>query len=200
MRRRKTNDRLILQYLNEGKTQTEIAKLFGVSAMAISKRVKKLLYQQEIDKAIENATRGLTPKQKEFCIAVAQGASRTQAAMLAYDCSSKNSAAELQRRLMKSDDIRYAINELMEIFGLTKGYRISKLKSHVDHPDPLVSLKALDLSWKLDGSYAPEKHEVRTITVHEMMAEVEKLKRLIEQTEAEIAELEAETETESEED
>jgi len=61
-------------------------------------------------------------------------------------------------RLAKDPDIRQAIADLMDEKGLTQDYRIGKLKEHVDNLDPNVSLRALEQSWKLDGSYAPEKH------------------------------------------
>jgi hypothetical protein len=41
----------------------------------------------------------------------------------------------------------------MEYHGMGRSYRVQKLKTHVDHRDPNISLKALDQSWKIDGSY-----------------------------------------------
>ncbi len=90
-------------------------------------------------------------------MAVAEGKSRTQAALDSFDVSTRASAKAMQNALMQKDDVKIAIAELMEIYGLTRGYRISKLKSHVDHVDPNISLKAIDQTWKLDGSYSPEK-------------------------------------------
>ena len=59
-------------------------------------------------------------------------------------------------QLMKHPDIEAAITEIMQEEGLTRRYRVQKLKTHVDALDPHVSLKALDQSWKLDGYV--EKH------------------------------------------
>jgi DNA-binding NarL/FixJ family response regulator len=39
---RKTNDETILKMLSEGKTQKMIAQYFGVSPVAIHKRIKRL--------------------------------------------------------------------------------------------------------------------------------------------------------------
>ena len=48
----------------------------------------------------------------------------------------------------------------MQEEGLTRRYRVRKLKGHVDATDPNVSLKALDQSWKLDGAYKEEQVHV----------------------------------------
>jgi hypothetical protein len=56
-----------------------------------------------------------------------------------------------------------AIDELMDHHGLTKSYRVLKLKQHVDNRDPNISLKALDQSWRLDGSYKPEEDHQNNI-------------------------------------
>lgn len=88
--------------------------------------------------------------------------------MEAFDVTSRQSAKALQNALMQKDDIQIAIKDLMQVYGLTRGYRIHKLRDHVDSPDPVVSLKALDLSWKLDGSYSDDREADRyptTITL-----------------------------------
>jgi len=147
---RKVDDNIVLQLLREGKNQRQIAEYFQVSPVAICKRLKKILPKP---KSLDN----LTPKEQKFAIAVAEGKSRTQAALDSFDVSSRASAKAMQNALMEKDDVRLAIAELMNIFGLTRGYRINKLKSHVDHVDPSISLKAIEQTWKLDGSYSPEK-------------------------------------------
>ena len=150
MGQRKVDDNIVLQLLREGKSQKQIAEHFNVSPVAICKRLKKILPKP---KSLFN----LTPKEHKFAMAVAEGKSRTQAALDSFDVSTRASAKAMQNALMQKDDVKIAIAELMEIYGLTRGYRISKLKSHVDHVDPNISLKAIDQTWKLDGSYSPEK-------------------------------------------
>lgn len=151
MMQRKVNDAVVLQLLREGKNQKQIAEYFNVSAVAIHKRLKKILPKP-------HSLEKLTDKEKKFVVAVAEGKSRTQAAMESFDVSTRASAKAMQNVLMQKDDIKIAVAELMEIYGLTRGYRINKLKSHVDNVDPGISLKALDTSFKLDGLYAPTKH------------------------------------------
>jgi transposase len=151
MMQRKVNDEVVLQLLREGKNQKQIAEHFNVSAVAIHKRLKKILPKpQSLEK--------LTDKEKKFVVAVAEGKSRTQAAMDSFDVSTRASAKAMQNVLMQKDDVKIAVAELMEIYGLTRGFRINKLKSHIESVDPGISLKGLDMSFKLDGLYAPEKH------------------------------------------
>ena len=150
---RKTDDTKILQMLKEGKSQKEIAKFFNVSPAAICKRVKKVRKALKIEKSLE----GLTDKQKKFCLEVSLGKTKTQAALNSFECSSLDSAKTIGKELMRKPDIQTAVAELMQEEGLTRRYRVQRLKSHIDHPDPNVSLKGLDQSWKLDGSYT-EKH------------------------------------------
>jgi hypothetical protein len=61
---------------------------------------------------------------------------------------------------MQKPDIQTAVSEIMQETGLTRRYRVQKLKTHIDHPDPNVSLKGLDQSWKLDGAYREENVHV----------------------------------------
>ena len=148
---RKTDDNVILQMLREGKTQKEIAEHFDVSPAAICKRVKKLL-----GKKPESLER-LTEKEQKFALAISEGKTQTQAALDSHDCSSLDSAKSMGYQLMQKPDIQTAVAEIMQETGLTRRYRVQKLKTHIDHPDPNVSLKGLDQSWKLDGAYT-EKH------------------------------------------
>jgi hypothetical protein len=160
---RKTDDNIILQMLEEGKSQKKIAEHFGVSSAAICKRVKKINAVLKVDKSLG----GLTNKQKNFALAIAEGKSQTSAAMESHDCSSLDSAKNIGSQLMARPDIQIAVAELMQEEGLTRRYRVRKLKGHVDHVDPNVSLKALDQSWKLDGAYT-ERHEHVHMTYEEM--------------------------------
>ena len=156
---RRTDDTLILKMLDEGKNQKEIAAHFGVSPAAICKRVKRLLPPPE---SFEN----LTDKEQKFVLGIAGGKSQTQAVMNSFDVTSRESAKSLGTKLMAKPDIQTAVSDIMQQQGLTKTYRVKKLRQHIDHKDPNVSLKGLDQSWKLDGSYAPEKFEIDMRSIH----------------------------------
>jgi predicted transcriptional regulator len=145
------NSEELLRMYREGIPQKDIAKHFNVTPAAICKKLKRLLPPP---KSLEN----LTEKERKFAIEVSKGSTQTQAALKAFECGSLQSAKTIGSQLLDKEKIKMAIDELMYLHGLTRSYRIQRLKQHVDHTDPTVSLKGLDLSWKLDGSYAPEKH------------------------------------------
>ncbi len=109
-------------------------------------------------------------KEQKFALAISEGKTQTQAALDSHDCSSLDSAKSMGYQLMQKPDIQTAVAEIMQETGLTRRYRVQKLKTHIDHPDPNVSLKGLDQSWKLDGAYT-EKH------VHVHMAYPEMLQK-----------------------
>jgi hypothetical protein len=152
---KRTNDAEIIQMLREGKQQKEIASHFGVSPSFICKRVRLLLPQGE-----PASFKSLTDKEKRFVLEKSKGKTNTDAVMKSYDVTSRESAKVLGSNLMDKEDIRLAIDELMEQAGMGRKYRVQRLKTCVDHPDPNVTLKALDQTWKLDGSYAPERLDV----------------------------------------
>lgn len=153
MNRRKIDDTKLLEMLHQGMQQKEIARIMNVSEPAICKRLKRLRPQPDtvLDKY------NLTAQQKMFVVEKAKGKTNTEAALESYEASSRKSTKVIGSQLMAEPEIKMALNELMDTY-LPQHYRIRKLRTHADNPDPTVSLKALDLSWKLDGSYAPEKH------------------------------------------
>ena len=171
---RKTDDATILKMIEQGKKQKEIAKHFGVSPAAICKRLKRLRTSQAEPESFEK----LTDKEKKFVLAKAEGKTHSQAALNSFECGSMESAKSIGSQLMKRNDIAIAICDIMQEQGLTKTYRVQKLKTHVDHPDPNVSLKGLDQSWKLDGAYTEKivHAEVDINDIEERLREVTKEK------------------------
>lgn len=180
MKQKKIDDNRLLEMLKEGKMQKEIAEHFGCSPVAVCKRLKRLLPPPEsvLDKY------GFTEQQKKFILEKAKGKTNTQAVIASYEVSSMQSAKVVGSQLMDKPEIKMALNELME-FHLPQYYRIRKLRAHVDNQDPVISIKALDLSWKLDGSYAPEKYLNVNIDPVGLSKEIEQLKREIAEAEAE---------------
>lgn len=152
---KRTNDNDILQMLRDGKPQKDIAAHFGVTPSYICKRVRLIFPEDEPE-----SFKSLTEKEKRFVLEKSRGKTNTDAVMKSYDVTSRDSAKVLGSNLMDKEGIRLAIDELMEQSGMGRRYRVQRLKTCVDHPDPNVTLKALDQSWKLDGSYAPEKVDV----------------------------------------
>jgi phage terminase small subunit len=159
--RRKTDDKIILQMLEEGHTQKDIAKHFDVSPAAICKRVKRL-------SAYPKTLNELTPKEQRFAVSVANGMSQTQSAINAYETSSMASAKSLGSQLMKKPKIDAAISELMEYHGMGRHYRVQKLKEHLDSPDPVISMKSLEISFKADSTFR-ENHVPVSINIEAMV-------------------------------
>lgn len=179
---RKTNDDTILKMLKEGKTQKEIAEHFSVSPAAICKRVKKLLPEPEsLDQ--------LTDKEQAFAVGISKGLTQTDAALKAFDVGSRASAKSLGCQLMTKPDIQISVRDLMQQQGLTRTYRVRKLKQHVDNRDPNVSLKALDQSWKIDGAYT-EQHVHYHLNYSDLEKDLEEVESEIAALEAELRELE----------
>jgi hypothetical protein len=180
------DDILLLEMLNQGKSKKEAAKFFKVSPVAISKRVKRLTAPTP-ESVLEK--HGLTDQQAAFAIEKAKGKTSTQAALASYKVSSMDSAKAIGSQLMKQPEILSAIEELMNLHGLSKNYRIGKLKTLVDHADPNIVHKGLDMSFKLDNSYAPEKIDIR-VDHHLILEDVRRIDNEIARMEADIARLE----------
>ena len=148
---KKIDDDILTQKIEEGMEQKEIAKLFGVSPAAISKRLKRLTPPppSKLD--------SLTRREQYFCQEVAKGRSQTAAALEAFECGSRDSAKSLGSALAKAPHIQEAIKELMDKVGLTRERRVIRLAQHVENKDAAVSLKALDMSFKLADEYPAQK-------------------------------------------
>ena len=160
---RKIIDTELIELLDQGMSQKEAAQHFNCSEPAISKRLSKL--RQRVPQAFEK----LTDKQKNFALALAEGQSKTQAATLAYDTTTIDSARTIGKRLSADSDIQTAVSEILQRNGLTKQYRVNRLRELVDSLDSNVALRAIDMTFKLDGSYSPENHNVNVRTYKEMV-------------------------------
>jgi len=167
---RKIDDIRLLEMAKEKVPQKEMAKVFKVSEPAVSKRLRKLIPPPNLSH--------LTDKQAAFALAVAQGNTPTEAAFRAFDCKDRVSAKVMGCNMMKKPDINAGITELMDYHGLTRSYRVGKLRQHVDHVDPNVSLKALDQTWKLEGAYL-EKHMNYNLDFSDICRELEEVNRQI---------------------
>jgi hypothetical protein len=138
------------------------------------------------------ANHNLTEQQRRFVIEKSKGKTNTQAALLSYDCNSLQSAKVIGSQLMSDPEINTAIQDLMTSEGLTRRYRVRRLKQHVDNRDPHVSLKALDQSWKLSGEYAPEKYLSMNLDIDATNAKIRELKSKLAEIEEQEKELLAE--------
>lgn len=157
---KKVDDEKLIEMLEQKIPQKEIASYFGCAESYVTKRKKRLL-GPNMDE-LETFS-SLTDQQKRFVIAKAEGQTNVQAVTNSYEVTSKDSAKSLGTQLMQNPAIQQSLTELMNYNGLTKEDRIKQLKKLVYHNDGNISLRALDQTWKLDGSYAPEQHTNHTL-------------------------------------
>jgi predicted transcriptional regulator len=184
MGRRLIDDDKLLEMMNDGRTQKEAAVFFGVSEAAVSKRLKRLT---PLPKSLED----LSDKERKFALEFAGGKSQTQAAFDSFEVSNRASAKALGNQLMKKPSVNAAIADLMDYHGMDRSYRVAKLKQHVDNVDPGISLKALDQSWKIDGTYQDEQPP-RVINIEELRIEAGALMEERRKLEKELAWLDGE--------
>ena len=144
--KRKIDDNELLKMLSEGKKQKEIAEFFKVSPVAVCKRLKRLL---PVPKSLED----LSEKERKFVLEKAKGKTATDAALASYEVSSRESAKVIGSQLMDKEEIKQALEDVMNYHGLTRNYRVRRLKDHTESVDPYISLKALDMSFKLSDEY-----------------------------------------------
>lgn len=180
--KKKIDDNVLLEMYRNGIPQKDMAKHFGVSEPAISKRLKRILPQPESLESLQI----LTPPQQNFVLEKAKGATDINAALASFNCTSPNSAKALGHKLMKRNDIQLAVSEVMQQEGLTRRRRVRKLAQHINNADPNISLKALDQSWKLDGAYAPEQHQHLHLSVRDIPAEIDEINAEIQALEQEL--------------
>jgi len=155
MNRRKIDDELLIAMLQEGKLQKEIAEYFHVSPVAVCKRIKRLFPKPETILDRYN----LTDKEKSFVIEKAKGRSNTQAVIASqYEVTSMESAKVMGSQLMDKLEVRQAIDDVFEKIGRGREYRAKKVGQHMENPDPNVSLKALDMGFKLANDYPAQRN------------------------------------------
>ncbi len=167
--KRKINDSKFAKLVEQGKSDKEIAKIFGVSHVAVWKRRKKL-YPPALPLPMPKSFEVLTPMEKRFVMEKAKNAnlSNTEIAMRTTESKSREVAKSVASEIMARPRVQVALNDLLDTY-LPQEDRIKKLSEHVKARDPGISLKALDLSWKLDGSYAPEKRVDITMGYAELL-------------------------------
>jgi predicted transcriptional regulator len=151
---KKIVDSVMLDMADRGDQQKDIATHFGVSAVAISKRLKRLRRHAEQSAVMDK----LTTKEQKFVAEICSGTSQTQSAVAAFDVGSYDSAKAIGNRLMKDPDITLAITTIMDSQGLTRSHLIKRLRHHVDGDDPNISLRATVEGLKLSDSYPAAKN------------------------------------------
>ena len=143
---RKINDKLLLELLDKGMQQKEVARLMNVSPAAVCKRVKRLRPEP-----LPESFSRLTPKKQRFVLEKAEGKSNTAAAEIAFDTTNRKSAKVIGCQLMADPDVQKALADLLFEEGIGRRRRVQRLREMIEHPDPNIAIKGLDQSWRLDG-------------------------------------------------
>lgn len=139
----------LIQMENEGASQKELADHFCCSVPAVSKALAKAR-QNAIRPAILDK---LTAKEERFAVEIASGQNQTQAALMAFECSSLDSAKAIGSRLARDPEISEAITAILNSEGLDKRSLCKRLHDHVSSTDAQASLRGVDMSLKLHGAF-----------------------------------------------
>jgi Mn-dependent DtxR family transcriptional regulator len=167
MRPRRIDDNRLITLLNEGKLQKDIAKELGVSEPAITRRLKRLFPERY---SVPEVFNGLTEKEQRFVLQKVKGKNNLEAALVTYECSSREAAKAVGSQLMAKPEVQQSITEIMDQIGLTRHHRIARLKTHVDNKhDPHVSLKGLDMAFRLGNDYPAQKNINLNIEGHKIL-------------------------------
>lgn len=153
----KINSKELLHLIDTNIPRKDIADRFQCSQAAISKRLARLRPKtMEAHEPLKIDS--LTPKERAFAIAIASGETQTNAAIKAYDVTTRDSAKSLGCTLMNTHQgIREAIEELRER-EIPLKHLMKRLRQHVDCPDPTASLRAVDMGLKLHNAYPASKN------------------------------------------
>ena len=143
------------EMLKGGRSQADCARHFQVSEPAVSKAVKRLK-AAEMPASMEK----LTKKEKVFVLNLADGKNATESAFVAYDCASRDVAKTMGCRMTKDPDVELALADIMAQEAIPRRRRVQRIRDLIESHDLSAVSRGLDMSWKLDGSYSPEKHDV----------------------------------------
>ena len=151
--------------LKGGQSQADCARHFQVSEPAICKAVKRLK-AAEMPESMEK----LTKKERVFVLNLAEGKNATESALTAYDCKTRDVAKTLGCRMAKDPDIEQALSDIMAQEAIPRRRRIQRLRDLIESKDLSAVSRGLDMSFKLDGSYSPEKHIALTAAIDNILS------------------------------
>jgi hypothetical protein len=156
------DEREFLELLGNGKLPVEIARHFGVSPAAITKKLKKYrpnpvvqqyTRERRQGEQAEQSGKQYTEKKARYVEARLAGKKPAQAAMIAYECSTPQSAAVIGHKMEKDSQVKRAIADCLIDAGVTPTYRAGKIRSILEEGSFDHQLKALDHTAKLTGDY-----------------------------------------------
>jgi len=176
IRARRINDTELLQLVEKGLSQKKIAELMNVSPAAICKRLKRLRPEP-----MPESFRRLTPQRQMFILEKLQGKGNVAAVESAFNVATKESAKSIAKQLMRDDDVRIALADIMAQEGIGRRRRIQRLRYLIEHSDPNVVAKGLEQSWRLDGYKSEEKERPIIMISSEKLMILNQVQQLIEE-------------------
>ena len=124
---KKINYNELQEMLKGGKSQADCARHFQVSEAAICKAVKRLK-ATEVPPSMER----LTEKEKKYVLNRAEGKNKTESALAAFECGSRDVAKTLGYRLAKDPDIEQALSDIMAQEAIPRRRRIQRLRDLIE--------------------------------------------------------------------
>jgi hypothetical protein len=110
-------------------------------------------------------TRPLTLKQRRFLKHYVASGNGTQAALVAYKTTDPNTAHAIACETLRSPTVQAAVAELLDAEGISDR-KLHRIHAHFlalyRSPDPrekALSLRALDMAYRLTGAYTHEEDE-----------------------------------------
>ena len=134
----------------------DAAAILGVTSPGLHKKIAKYKRMQPPDSLLAIAS----PAKRIFLEAKASGMGTKQSMRLAYPDAQESSLPVMASQIMAEDQSQIALSDLMARNSIGRNHRISVLARVINSPDLNIAVKGLDQSWKLDGSYAPDRLEV----------------------------------------
>jgi phage terminase small subunit len=195
---RKIDEREFLELLDNGMHPAAIARHFNVTPAAITKKLKKYrpspavqkyTRKRKHDEEPEASGKRYSEKKALYVEARLDGKKPTQAAMVAYDCKSPESAKVIGSNLENDPLVKRAITDCLLDVGVTPGYRASKIKTILDGDSVDYQLRALDHTAKLCGDYTV-KVEIESVDYHVIREDIRSIEDETTRLRAELARLE----------
>lgn len=142
---------LVNRLLDEGRLQQkEIAAAVGCSPANICKILKR---REQAASMLPESVKSLSPKRQKFVMAIAEGKSRTAAALEAFDAGSVSNAKSLGKVTARDPDVATAIHDLMHQCGIGRMYRTRRLATVINAGDLGIAVKGLDMANRMTGEY-----------------------------------------------
>ncbi len=75
---------------------------------------------------------------------------------------------------MAATDVKDERRRELEAAGITRAYRLERLKAFIEDANPQVAIRALDMALKLAGDYPAEKVDARMTTTIVIESNIDK--------------------------